>query len=440
MECFHEGGPLKILYFSHYYPPEGNAPATRVSALAKRWVAMGHQVTVVTCAPNVPHGKVYSGYKNTLFPQREIKDGVIVWRVWTWVAPNKGFIGRIANYVSYMFTAFLAALFLHRPDVFIATSPQFFCGWAGVLYAYWTRWTSIFRRRPRFILEIRDIWPESIGAVDAINNRWILGFLQILERWMYWSADHIVSVGDGYKSRLVERKVPEKKISVVMNGWDNDLRQPTAEEIESIRSQWGLHGKFVCAYIGTIGMACGLDIYLRAAKLLQERGIENIVLLAVGDGAMREKWEEQASADGLKSIVFTGLQPKESMPAWLSIANVCFVHLKKTPLFETVIPSKIFESFGFRRPVLIGVHGEARKLVEASGGGMVMDPENENQLVDSLVGMQEARSKEKDLGDAGYAYVSSHFSRDHLSAKYVGILESVLEDRRLHPRQRNFAT
>ena len=413
---------MRILYFTHYYTPEGNAPATRVSSFAKRWVASGHDVTVITCVPNVPNGIVYEGYKNTFWPQKEVIDGVTLIRVWTWIAANKGVVGRVLNYLSYMVAAFLVSLTMKKPDIFIATSPQFFCGWAGVLFSWWTRCTSWFTKRPKFVLEIRDIWPDSIGAVDAIRSRIILFVLQIFERWMYASADTIVTVGDGYKRRLVERGVSPKRIQIVMNGWDEETHRPTMEEVTALRSQWNLENQFVCAYIGTIGMACGLDIYLRAAQLLRARGVPDVKLVAVGDGAQKESLERQAKALGLDNVLFTGLQSKRIVSIWLAASDVCFVHLKKTPLFETVIPSKIFEAAGFSRPILIGVGGDAKKLVETAAAGISVEPENEEQMLSALLQMKEDSKLRRELGENGYRYVSNHFTRDSLSLQYLKIL------------------
>ena len=208
---------MKILFLTHYYLPEGNAPASRVSALAKRWAKDGHEVTIVTSAPNVPDGKVYEGYKN-VWTSEEFMDGVRVIRIWTYIAPNKGTVRRIINYISYMFSAVIHCLLMKKPDVMIATSPQFFCGWAGVLL-HW------LRRFP-FILEIRDIWPESMSAVNAGLPAWLLKLIGVMEKMMYRSAQHIVTVGAGYVERLKERGVPENKISVVMNGVDRTLFYP----------------------------------------------------------------------------------------------------------------------------------------------------------------------------------------------------------------------
>ncbi len=415
---------MRIFYFSHYYTPEGNAPATRVSSLSKRWAKSSHEVAVVTCTPNVPHGKIYEGYKNTWWPQKQDLDGVKVIRVWTWIAPNKGTVRRIANYVSYMISATLFAVTQTRPDVIIATSPQFFCGWAGVLYSIWLKMTGLFtRRKTVFVLEIRDIWPESIGAVDAIKNPWILWLLQLLEALMYRMSDHIVTVGKGYRARLIERGVANDKISVVMNGFDSDLMSTDSDGDIALREHWKLDGKFVCGYIGTIGLACGLDIYVRAAKLLKQLGHNDIVLVAVGDGAVREELQMQCQAEQLDNVLFVGLQPKDSMQSWLKLTDVSFVHLRKTPLFETVIPSKIFESAGMKRPVIIGVKGEASELVKASGGGVSIEPEDENDFVANLVKMKESPATRITMGESGCRYVLTHFDRIALANEYIEILK-----------------
>jgi glycosyltransferase involved in cell wall biosynthesis len=298
---------MRILFFSHYFPPEGNAPATRTYEHCVRWVRDGHDVTVVTGVPNCPEGVVYSGYRNRLRPQTEIVDGIQVVRVWTYLAPNAGTVRRIANYVSYLITSLLACLWLPKPDVVIATSPQFFCGWAGVL-AKWLK-------RAPLVLEIRDIWPESIEAVGAMRNRMLLGLLRWLERRMYLAADHIVAVGDGYRDNILSKVPVHDRISVITNGVDLTRFTPRDPDPQFLR-QWNLDGKFVCSYIGTIGMAHGLEVVLEAAKLLKMQGRDDIRFCLVGDGASRKSLEEQARCEGLSDlVVFTGRQPKESMPA-----------------------------------------------------------------------------------------------------------------------------
>ncbi len=406
---------MKILFLTHYYLPEGNAPASRVSALAKRWVEQGHDVTVVTSAPNVPDGIVYDGYKNK-WTSKEVIDGVKVIRIWTYIAPNKGTIKRIFNYVSYMFSAFIHCLFIKKPDVMIATSPQFFCGWAGVLLHWF--------RRFAFVLEIRDIWPESMSAVNAGLPGPLLKVIGIMEKIMYRSARHIVTVGDGYVGKLIERGVPENKISVVMNGVDQSLFYPRPVNVELLE-KYGLTGKFICSYVGTIGMACGLKTVLDAAEILKKQNNDHIRFVLVGDGAVRTDLESEAKQRNLDNIIFTGRRPKNEIPDWIASSNINLVHLKKSDLFTTVMPSKIFESAGCGRPVLMGVDGFAKKLVMDAGMGIDIEPENPQEMVDALLSVAADPELEKRLGENGLNNIVPRYNRDSQAEKYLDILNTV---------------
>ena len=329
---------------------------------------------MITGVPNVPDGVVYAGYRNDWF-RREHHLGVEVLRVWTYLAPNKGTVRRILNYLSFMVGATLAGLYVRRPDVVIATSPQFFCGWAGVLV------TSL--RRLPFILEIRDLWPESIEAVGAIRNRRLLRSLEWLERRMYAAADQIVTVGEGYRDKLVERGVSPERLDVVPNGVDLDLFLAGADG-RAVRERYGLAQRFVLAYLGTIGMGCGLDVVLRAARRLHDRGDDGVRFLLVGEGAVREELEAKARAEGLAEVIFTGRQPKSDMPAFLAAADACLVHLTRTELFKTVLPSKIFEAAAMKKPIVLGVEGFASALVSQAEAGICIQPENEDELLEAV--------------------------------------------------------
>lgn len=419
---------MKILFLTHYFPPEGNAPASRVGALTKKWVAEGHEVTVVTGVPNVPDGVVYPGYSNKLCSDEMTDEGVRLIRVWTLLAPNKGMALRILNFVSYMVMSVLRCIFLPKPDVVIATSPQFFCGWAGIFAKYWFLLSRPFSKKARFVLEIRDIWPESIQAVGAMNGGRAIKVLEKMELWMYAAADHIVTVGKGYHGRLAEKGVPLEKMSIVMNGVDKEVLEAAVsdEEIRAIREECGVGDRFVCSYIGTIGMASGLDIYLRAGKLLKSMGRDDIWLMAVGDGAVRAELEQQADAEGLDNVLFVGRKPKQQMPLFLAASDVSFIHLKKTPLFATVIPSKIFEAMGMKRPILIGVDGEASSLVAAGGAGISMEPENAQQLVDQLTKLADDPALRESFGESGRAFVAENFDREQLAMDYLGVLSKLI--------------
>ena len=408
---------MRILFFSHYYPPEVNAPATRTYDHCVRWAEAGHDVTVLTCAPNCPDGVLYPGYRNPVRPQVETVDGVRVVRVWTYLAPNAGTVRRIANYVSYMLSAVLASLRLPRPDVILATSPQFFCGWAGVL-------ASRLRRVP-LVLEIRDIWPESIQAVGALGNRRLLRLLEWLERKMYLSAHHIVAAGQGYRDNIVGKANVASRISVITNGVDLRRFAPRSPDVDFLHAR-GLTGKFVCSYVGTIGMAHGLGVVVEAAKILAGKGRSDVGFCLVGDGASRRWLEEEAERAGVSDlVVFTGRQPKERIPAILASSDACLIHLKRCKLFGTVIPSKIFETLAMARPIIMGVQGEAQAIVMQAGGGVPMEPDSPQSLVDAVETLADNPTDVARIGQTAHKYVAKHFSRDVLAATYLRVLHDV---------------
>jgi glycosyltransferase involved in cell wall biosynthesis len=408
---------MRVLFLSHYFPPEGNAPASRTFENCRRWVRQGHEVTVVTGAPNHPNGIVYHGYENR-WRSRERIEGIEVIRVKTYVAANKGTVLRIFNYLSYMLSASLASLEVDAPDVIIATSPQFFCGWAGVI-------ASRLHRVP-LLLEIRDIWPESIAAVNAIRSQRVMKTLERLELEMYAAARHIVTVGEGYRRCLHDKGVTDERISVVMNGIDREIFRPLPPDPE-LRRKLGVGDRFVVSYSGTIGMACALDVVLRAAETLRRKGRDDIVFLLVGDGAVREELQAEAERQGLDNVIFAGRQDKSLMPSFLAISGASLVHLKKTDLFTTVMPSKIFEAFGMARPIIIGVPGEAGDLVERAGAGVAIEPEDDGQLVDAVERLAGDPALCERLGRAGYAYGIRHHDRDNLAADYLQVISRVAD-------------
>ncbi len=409
---------VRIVFFTHYFPPEGNAPASRTYDHCLRWVQAGHQVTVITPVPSVPNGVVYEGFRNRIWPRRESMNGIQIIRIWTWVAPNAGGARRIANYLSYMVSAILTFVFFcRRPKIIIATSPQFFCGWAGVICSY-LKWT-------RFILEIRDIWPESIVTVGAMNKGLLTRLLELLERQMYRSANHIVAVGQGYRDNIVAKVDVGDRISVVTNGVDPEQFQPRPPSRSFLRDH-DLEDRFVCSYVGTIGMAHGLDVVIRAAAGLRERGRDDIVFCLVGDGARRQELERSVREQGLDNLVrFTGRLSKTEIPCVLASSDCLLVHLKKSELFETVIPSKIFEAMAMQRPLIMGVRGESAEIVRASGSGIEMEPDNELDLVNAVIRLRDDSAFYESLCQCGRTFVTEHYTRDGLAARFLDIIESV---------------
>jgi len=414
---------IRVLFLTHYFPPEGNAPATRVHAFCRRWARRSPRrlaPTVITCAPNVPDGRVYDGYRNGL-TQHEVIDGIDVIRVWTYLAPNAGTARRIANYISYMVSATTRALFIRRPDVVLATSPQFFCGWAGILVS-WFHWTPC-------ILEIRDIWPESIVAVGAMRHGRLVRVLQWLERRMYAAATHIVTVGEGYRRELLAKGVPTEKITIISNGIDRERLRPLPPD-RALSERFNPDGRFICSYVGTIGMAAGLEVVVRAAARLEARGVRDVRFLIVGDGATRESLAALVHEQGLDDMVtIVGRQPKEMVPGFLSISDCCLVHLRRTTLFETVMPSKIFEAAALEKPIILGVGGFAADVVREADCGLCIEPENENQLVAAIDTLRGDPTLRRRLGQSGRKKLAARYDVDALAEEYVRLIERIHRQR-----------
>ncbi|MCA9467747.1 MAG: glycosyltransferase family 4 protein [Nitrospira sp.] len=405
---------MRILFLSHYFPPEVNAPASRTYEHCKQWVKDGYEVTVVTCAPNHPRGVVYEGYLNRMF-QREQKDGIQVIRVWTYVTANEGFLKRTLNYLSFMVAAVLVVPFLSSHDVVISTSPQFFNGLAGYF-------VSRLKRIP-WILEIRDLWPDSIVVVGAITNRPVIGILEWLERFAYGKADHVVVVTDAFKAHMLAKGISSAKVSVIKNGVDFSLYKKPQGGTPELSRELGLDGKFVASYFGTHGMAHHLETILEAARLLREE--RHIHFVLVGDGAERVRLLAMREEMKLSNVLMLDQQPKERMPQLWSLSSVSLVLLKKSALFRTVIPSKIFESLAMEKPVILGVEGESAELLNASGAGICIESESSSELASQILKLYRDPLMCQELGERGRRFVLEHFDRQVLARQFAKVISSV---------------
>ncbi|TDX59899.1 glycosyltransferase involved in cell wall biosynthesis [Methylosinus sp. sav-2] len=405
---------MRIVFFTHYYPPEVNAPASRTAEHARVWARAGHEVVVVTCVPNHPRGKVYPGYVNRLY-QTETIDGVRVVRVFTLIAANEGFLRRALNYLSYALSASMAFVWLQRPDVVISTSPQFFCGLVGLV-------ARALKRTP-WVLEIRDLWPESIVTVGAMRNGFLIRCLEQLEALAYRRADRIVSVTDSFMPHIAARGGAPEKTTVIKNGADLD-RFNASDDTHAAKERLDLQSKFVAAYVGTHGMAHGLDTILEAAELL--RGSTDIIFLLVGEGAERPRLLRLKEERRLDNVLMLEQQPKEAMPGIWAATDVSLILLRRDELFKTVLPSKMFEAMAMRRPIVLGVDGEARKLLEEARAGIAITPQSANELAAAILRLANDRNLVARLGASGCAHVREHYDRAVLAARYLDVLSAAI--------------
>lgn len=401
---------MRILFLTDNYPPEVNAPASRTFDHVTEWHRCGHEITVITCAPNFPSGHVYNGYKNKLYHKEDI-DGIKVVRVWSYIAENKGFFKRTLDYISFSITSFLAGLF-QKTDIIIATSPQFFTALSG-------RTLSFFKRRP-WIMEVRDLWPESIKAVNALKDSLFIKYFEWEEKRCYKSARKIVVVTDSFKTALIDKGVNANKISVVKNGVNRDLFKPIPKDMELI-SRLKLNGKKIIGYIGTHGMAHKLDFVLKCAKHME--GKNNYHFLLIGAGAEKRGLLSLKESLNLENVTMLDPVPKTEVNKYISILDAALINLKKSPLFRTVIPSKIFENAGMHIPILMGVEGEAQAIVEQYGAGLCFEPENEEEFEEKLTRLLEDKELYKRCQE-GCEVLAQAFDRKNLARDMLKVVES----------------
>jgi len=376
-------------------------------------VKAGAKVTVVTTQPNFPAGRVFPGYCNRLF-QREWMDGVEVIRVWSYITANEGFVRRTLDYMSFMVTGFLAALFLRRPHVIVSTSPQFFTACAA-----WV--LSVFKWRP-FVFELRDLWPDSIIAVGAMRESAAIRLLKRLEYFLYRRAARIVSVTQSFKTVLSGNGIPAEKIAVVRNGADLAGFTPGAKP-EDLLERLRLQGRFVAAYIGTIGMAHGLGTILDVAERIKAR--QDIAFLLLGDGAERAALENRARERGLDNVIFAGSAGKADVVRYWRLADAALVLLRDRPVFRHVLPSKMFEAMATQTPIILGVLGESAELLEAAGAGIVIQPESTEALERAVLQLAADREAAAEMGRKGRRCVEIEFDRDKLAAMMLEELQTV---------------
>lgn len=405
---------MHVLFITENFPPEVNASATRVHERACYWIAAGHTVTVVTSFPNFPQGRLYEGYRQRLY-MTETVDGIRVVRLPTYIARNEGFVRRTADFVSFMTAVVLAAPWLPRPDVVVATSPQFFAAVAGWLL-------GLLKRRP-FVFELGDLWPATILAVGAMRRGWLVRQLERFELFLYRRSAAVVALTPAFRDNLVARGIPPGKIAVVINGVDLARYAPRARD-ESLAAAWQVQGKRVIGYVGTHGMSHDLPNAVRAAAELRDRS--DICFLFVGDGAEKAVMQRLSQQLQLQNVVFVAPQPKAAMPAVWSVCDLALIHLKNDPVFAEVIPSKMFEAMAMGVPlVVVAPAGEASRIVERTRSGVWVQAGDPPRLANAVRQLMDD-SGERDRSSRASVDAAPQFSRKRQADDMMLVLETVV--------------
>ena len=401
---------LRITFLSHYFPPEVGAPQTRMFELARQLVAAGDSVTVVTAFPNYPTGVVHDGYRGR-FAMEEHMDGVRVLRRWVFATANTGFFKRILNHLSFVVTSLTALRALGPTDVIFVQSPPLFIGLAALAF-------SRIKRAP-FVFNVSDIWPQSAIELGMLRNGLAIRLAEALERHLYRRASAITVPTPGMLQRLVERGVPRDKVVLLTNGVDTHIYQPRPPDAE-LAEELGLNGHKMFLYAGTHGLSQGLDVILEAAKRTTDG---DIVYVLAGEGADKEALVEKAKAEGIDNVRFLPNQPQSAMPRLLNLAYAAIVPLKPLDLFKDALPSKMFESMAVGQPIVGSMWGEAARLIESAGCGIVTEPGDAVALEAAVEKLAADPDRAAAMGRRGRDYVVEHFDREKIAMRLRALLQ-----------------
>jgi glycosyltransferase involved in cell wall biosynthesis len=381
-------------------------------------VQAGHRVTVISEIPNHPSGIIPPEYTGKLYEQADL-DGIEVIRVWVKTSPVKNFRNRMGFYLSYMVMAILAGLFLARGkyDAIYATSPPLFVGAAALVLSY-------VRRLP-LVFEVRDLWPESAVVLGELKNRWAVALAEWIEQACYQRAERIVIVTQGIFNRLLGRGYPVEKLALIPNGANANLFQFQPGAGQAVRQKLGLEDKFVVIYAGILGIAQGLEVVIECAKQLVSHF--NLHFLFVGAGPVKQEMMALAKSYELPNVTFHSEVPREQMSAFLSAANVALVPLRQLDLFQSALPSKMFDAWACQCPTIITIDGEARQVLAKAQAGLYVEPENPEALAKAILQLKNDPVACQQMGVNGRQTVMEKYSRQMQAQQLTQLLVQVVQ-------------
>jgi glycosyltransferase involved in cell wall biosynthesis len=405
---------VKIIILTQYFPPEIGAPQNRLYEVAVRLKRMGVDVEILTAMPNYPKMEIQDGYRGKWYMNEEM-EGMTIHRAWIYVSKRKSIISRLLNYFSFVFTSMWIGMFkLGRADYLFCESPPLFLGISALFLKR--------IKRAKLIFNVADLWPESAEKLGIITNRFLLNTSTKLEEHLYKKSALITGQAQGIVSNIKSR-FPNKIVYWLPNGVDLSFYDSM-----KITSTWrGENGfssdDFLFLYAGIIGYAQGLDVILNAAKLTQDKPALKWILL--GTGPEKERLLALKASLNLSNVYFLDPVPKAKMPEIWKAADISMIPLRRLDIFKGIIPSKIFESMAMRKPLLLGVEGEADDLFIKEGkAGLAYTPDDGNDLAKKALELYNNRSMVAALGDNGYAYAKSKFNRDLIAKNFYDFLVS----------------
>lgn len=390
---------MRALLIHQAFVAPHHAGGTRHYEMATRLVQQGDEFTIVASDLSYLTGQRDKDLKRSWVSEQEL-DGLRVLRAYTYPSLHRSFIWRVVSFLSFMVTSIWASFRAGEVDVVIGTTPPIFQGVSAWLI-------SVLRRRS-FVLEVRDLWPEFAIDLGILRNPVLIRLSRLLETFLYNRASFILVNSPAYRDYLFEKGIQAEKIRFIPNGVDPQMFENASGA--DVRARFGLHDKYLAIYAGALGMANDIDSILAAADLL--RANEHVHFLLVGDGKDRTRLEILAREMDLSNVTFTGAIPKTEMPSVLAAADVCLATLRDIPLFKTTYPNKVFDYMAASRPVVLAIDGVIRDVVEASGGGVFVEPGKPEQLAIAIQEMLDSGEHARSMGIAGHDYVVQYFDRN----------------------------
>jgi glycosyltransferase involved in cell wall biosynthesis len=401
-----------ICLLTQYYPPEIGAPQARLHEMMKRLVERGIKVEVITAVPNYPVGKVSAGYDKFWYSREEI-DGVDVLRVPIYPSVSSHIIPRFISYMSFVFTSLLFGIFFaRRSDVLVYESPPLFLGFSALPLS---RWLGAKR-----IMNVSDLWPESIVRLDAASEGFVLRVLLWLEKLFYARADAITGQSPGIVD-AIQAIAPEQKVSLISNGCDCKIFNPNKSD-RAIITELGWNDRIVVGYAGLIGLAQGIELFVRVAKALQDH--KNIGFLLIGSGPEYKSLKSKAEEAGLDNIQFVGPRAKSEMPQLVASFDMSIVPLRT--FIPGALPSKLYETMASAVPIILCAEGDPADLVQKSGSGVIVPFDQTDNVAKSVLELATNPELRRSLGKSGRAYVEKHHDRDSLAAKFHALLDEIV--------------
>ena len=412
---------MNVLLIHQSFTSGREAGGTRHFELGQRLAAHSDRLTIVASQVSYLTGRPVDPGRRGLF-YREPSGVVEVLRAYAPPAYHRPFFMRVVSFVVFAQASVWAGLRAGPVDVVMGTTPPLFQAFSAWLVAR-------LRRKP-FLLEVRDLWPKFAIDMGVLRNPLLKALARGAERFVNRHADHQLVNSPAYRDHLLDQGVPAGKVSLVPNGADVDMFDPSARG-EQFRTRYGLADKLLVLYAGALGMANDLKTVIEAADRLRDRG--EVHFLLVGDGKERAGLEGEVRRRGLTNVTFAGPLPKDRMPEALAAADLCLATLMNLPAFTTTYPNKVFDYMAAGRPTLLAIGGVIREVIEAAGGGVYVPPGDAAALAAAVERLSGDVPLREQMGRSARRYVAQHFNRSRQAEEFRRVLRALAAGQELSP-------